>query len=100
MGQIVQRKYEDYIVRGLLVLHSKIVPECIPEALADAHVVILPSIVDNLPFACLEALACGKIVLASVQGGQREIIQDEENGFLFDHSIAGDFSEKLFRILE
>jgi len=100
MGQIVQRRYGDYIRRGLLVLHGKIPPERISDALADAHVVLLPSIVDNLPFACLEALACGKIVLASVQGGQREIIQDGENGFLFDHTIDGDFSQKLLRVLE
>jgi glycosyltransferase involved in cell wall biosynthesis len=100
MGQIVRRSYDEYIRRGLLVLHNKVAPERIPDALADAHVVVFPSIVDNLPFACLEALGCGKIVLASVQGGQREIIQDGINGFLFDHAIAGDFSRKLLGILD
>ena len=99
MGQVFERRYAGYIRHGLLVFHGKIRPEHIGEALADAHVVLLPSIVDNLPFACLETLACGKIVLASVQGGQREIIQDGENGFLFDHGIEGDFARQLKRIL-
>ncbi|HVS95669.1 MAG TPA: glycosyltransferase [Puia sp.] len=99
MGQVFERRYAGYIRHGLLVFHGKIRPEHIGEALADAHVVLLPSIVDNLPFACLETLACGKIVLASVQGGQREIIRDGENGFLFDHDIGGDFARQLKRIL-
>lgn len=99
MGQLVRRRYGDYIGKGLLYLHGKIDPKNIPDALADAHVVLLPSIVDNLPFACLETLACGKIVLASIQGGQREIITDGDNGFLFDHNEPDSFSEKLKHIL-
>lgn len=99
MGQVVRRQYAAYIRRGLVVFHDKIEPAAIAGALADAHVVVLPSIVDNLPFACLEALGCGKIVLASVQGGQREIITHGENGFLFDHTIIGDFGEKLLAVL-
>jgi len=99
MGQVFTRRYAGYIRRGQLVFHEKIRPERLGAALADAHVVLLPSIVDNLPFACLETMACGKIVLASVQGGQREIIQDGENGFLFDHDIEGDFARQLSRVL-
>lgn len=99
MGQVIRRRYAAYIRRGLLLFHGKIEPAGIEAALADAHVVVLPSIVDNLPFACLEVMGCGKIVLASVQGGQREIIRHGENGFLFDHTIAGDFEEKLLGVL-
>lgn len=100
MGQFVRQRYREYIARGLLYLHGKIDPSRISEALADAHVVLLPSIVDNLPFACLETLACGKVVLASVQGGQREIITDGVNGFLFDHRDPGSFREKLMQVLQ
>ena len=100
MGQLVRQRYGDYIRKGLLQLHGRIDPKNIPSALADAHVVLLPSIVDNLPFACLETLACGKIVLASIQGGQREIITDGDNGFLFDHKDPETFGQKLKHILE
>ncbi|PWT76917.1 MAG: glycosyl transferase family 2, partial [Bacteroidetes bacterium] len=86
--------------RKLLILHGKIDPADVHSALADSHVVLIPSVVDNLPFACLEAMACTKVVLASVQGGQREIITDGKNGFLFDHQEPGSFKKNLHRVLE
>jgi glycosyltransferase involved in cell wall biosynthesis len=100
MGQIVSRRFAHRIQSGFLILHGKIKPACIPTVLADAHVVLLPSIVDNLPFACLETMGCGKIMLASMQGGQREIIEDRKNGFLFDHRLPGSFAGKLQEILD
>jgi glycosyltransferase involved in cell wall biosynthesis len=100
MGQLITKRYGEFIRKGLLILEGKIEPGCISDALADAHVVLLPSIVDNLPFACLETMACGKIVLASVQGGQREIITDGVDGFLFDHQHPASFGDKLRQILE
>lgn len=100
MGQIVREKYGFYIKKGLLLFHDKINPSKINETLSDAHIIILPSIVDNLPYVVLEAMHLGKIVLASVQGGQREMIEDGENGFLFDHQQAGSFKARLLFILE
>ena len=99
MGQLVEKKYGDYIQRGLLRLHGKIRPEQIPEYLHDAHVVIVPSIVDNLPYVVMEAMSLGKVVLASVQGGQREMMEDGVSGFLFDHRDPGSFGAQLVKIL-
>jgi glycosyltransferase involved in cell wall biosynthesis len=100
MGQVLEREYGQYIRNGKIILHPAIDPASIGQALSDAHVILLPSIVDNLPFVCLETMSCGKLVLASVQGGQREIIQDGENGFLFDHSCPESFADKLRHILQ
>jgi len=99
MGQLVNRQYGKYISGGLLRLHGKIKPSAIESELHSAHVIIVPSIVDNLPYVVIEAMALGKVVLASVQGGQREMIDHGINGFLFDHTVAGDFEEKLNQVL-
>jgi glycosyltransferase involved in cell wall biosynthesis len=99
MGQLAERKYGKYINSGLLKLEGKIQPSAIEGELKSAHVIIVPSIVDNLPYVVIEAMALGKVVLASVQGGQREMIDHGVNGFLFDHTIAGDFDEKLQLVL-
>ncbi len=99
MGQIVDREYGKYIRAGLLKLHGKIAPSSIGSSLADAHVVIVPSIVDNLPYVVIEAMALGRIVLASIQGGQREMIDDGVDGFLFDHNEMGSFEKKLNQAL-
>lgn len=99
MGQIVEEKYGVYIKKGLLQLHGKIRPDQIADHLSDAHVILVPSIVDNMPYVVMEAMSLGKTVLASEQGGQREMIRDGVDGFLFDHSKPGSFSSRLQKIL-
>jgi glycosyltransferase involved in cell wall biosynthesis len=47
----------------------------------------------------MEMMALGKIVLVSRQGGQSEIVEDGTDGYIFDHSIPGDFAKKLLAIL-
>jgi glycosyltransferase involved in cell wall biosynthesis len=99
MGQLVEKRYGPYIRKGLLQLHGKIRPRQIKEYLDDAHVILVPSIVDNLPYVVMEAMSLGKIVLASIQGGQREMIRDGITGFLFDHADPVSFERQLLKIL-
>lgn len=99
MGDIVIEKYSYYIKKHLLVLEGEQPPDTVIKLLEQAHLVIVPSLVDNLPYTVLEAMHLGKIVLASKQGGQSEVIQNGVNGFLFDHQITDDFSRQLRHIL-
>lgn len=99
MGQWVEKHYGAYIAQGLLRLLGTIQPKQIKEQLSDAHLIIVPSIVDNLPYVVMESMSLGKVVLASRNGGQREMIEDEVSGFLFDHDVSGDFAAKLSLIL-
>ncbi len=99
MGQIVISKYKKYIDSGLLKLKAKINPSSISAVVGDAHLIVFPSIVDNLPYVVMEVMSLGKIVLSSIQGGQKEMIEDGENGFLFDHDHPATFKNLLFKIL-
>lgn len=99
MQQLVEQRYGHYIKSGLLQFGGKISASEITQRIRDAHVVLVPSIVDNLPYVVLECMARKKPVLASVQGGQREIITDNETGFLFDHKGPESFASKLQEIL-
>lgn len=99
MGQLVEKRFGSYISKGLLRLHGKISPSRIESSLQDAHVILVPSIVDNMPYVVMEAMSLGKIVLASVQGGQQEMIEDGINGFLFDHRSPSAFRLQLEKIL-
>ncbi len=100
MADLLNQKYSAYIEKGLLKLHGELSQAKAKEVLRRSHVVIMPSLVDNLPYTILEVMSWGKIVLASVQGGQSEIITDGENGFLFDHFKNGDFKNKLLYVLK
>lgn len=99
MGQLVQEKYGNFIKDGRLKLHGKIKPEQIETYIKNAQVIIVPSIVDNMPYVIMEAMSMGKVVLASKQGGQQEMIIDGESGFLFDHHEPSTFETQLKKIL-
>jgi glycosyltransferase involved in cell wall biosynthesis len=99
MGQLLHEWYGPYVEKKLLQLHGKINPAAIENELQDAHVVIVPSIVDNMPYVVMETMSLGKIVLASTQGGQREMLEEGISGFLFDHQKPGSFTGQLTKIL-
>ncbi|HEV7230935.1 MAG TPA: glycosyltransferase [Bacteroidia bacterium] len=95
----LKKKYKKYIDNGLLFMEGEIRPDELYMRLKNAHIILIPSIVDNLPYTVLEAMASGKVVLASRQGGQSEIISHEKDGFLFDHKEKGSFRRELKKIL-
>lgn len=99
MGQLIQERYRPYQDKGMLVLQGSIQPDWIKDTLQYAHLVIVPSIVDNMPYVVIEAMSLGKVVLASVQGGQSELIEEGETGFLFDHRDPSSFARQLHKIL-
>lgn len=57
--------------------HSQLYP-----IIAGAHLVVLPSLIDDLPNACLEAMVLGKPVIGTRGISFDELIADGETGFL------------------
>lgn len=57
--------------------HSRLYP-----VIAGARLVVLPSLIDNLPNACLEAMALGKVVIGTEGTSFEELITNGVNGFL------------------
>lgn len=98
-GQIIRKKYNQFIADKKLILAGKIKPDMLQATIADAGFVIIPSIIDNFPYTVVECMAAGKLVMTSIQGGQSEIVKDGENGFLFDHDRPATFFEKIDTIL-
>jgi glycogen synthase len=52
------------------------------------------------PLKPLEAMAHGKVILASDVGGHRELIEDGRNGFLFRSGDAADLIQRLLVLLD
>lgn len=63
---------------------------------AESHVAVLPSYREGLPKSLLEAAACGRPIIASDVPGCREVVNQDENGFL----IPSHSSEALADAME
>jgi glycosyltransferase involved in cell wall biosynthesis len=71
----------------------------IRELVHAADVFLLPSLWENCPYSCLEAMAAGRAIVAAEQGGIPELIQDDVSGLL---AVAGDaqsFVDALERLI-
>jgi glycosyltransferase involved in cell wall biosynthesis len=60
------------------------------EMIKAADVCIFPSLFENWPNACIEAMAAGRVVIGSRHGGMAEMIKHGESGFLVDGRSAAD----------
>jgi glycosyltransferase involved in cell wall biosynthesis len=60
-----------------------------------ADLVVMPSAEEGMSLVCLEAMACGRLVIASDIPGMREIITDGETGLLFEMGNTEDLTRTL-----
>jgi N-acetyl-alpha-D-glucosaminyl L-malate synthase BshA len=64
--------------------------ECVEEIYPLADVLLLPSEHESFGLVALEAMSSGVVVVATNQGGTREVIRHGESGFLHDpHDVPG-----------
>ena len=61
---------------------GKIAQSDLPVWLSAAHIFVSATLADNLPYTILEAMGCGRPVIASSIGGVPEQVIDGENGLL------------------
>jgi glycosyltransferase involved in cell wall biosynthesis len=95
----INSKYQKYIDEGLLIFTGKLQLAEAQEHLKKAHIVIIPSLIDNFPYTVMETMLEGKLVLASRQGGHSELVEDGQTGFLFDHTQPQTFFTQLQKAL-
>jgi glycosyltransferase involved in cell wall biosynthesis len=69
-------------------------------AIREATLCCFPSLWENFPNACLEAMSLGAPVVGSDAGGMAEIIEREQSGVLFRSGDATDLAAALERTLQ
>lgn len=75
------------------------VPEVVP-VLQRAGMVVRPSLTEGMPLAVMEAMACGRPVVASRVGGTADLIHDGETGILFEPGNVDGLSAGLIDLLD
>jgi glycosyltransferase involved in cell wall biosynthesis len=74
--------------------------EDVPDVIRAADVMVLPSLDEGLPIAILEAMACGRPVVATPVGGVPEAVVDGQTGYLVPPKDPAALAEAVLRLLD
>lgn len=94
-AQIQSLGLEDFIILAGIRPHHEI-----PLWINACDIFVLPSIRESFGIVQIEAMACGKPVVATRNGGSEEIITSEDCGFLVDPANSKDLAEKILEALD
>jgi len=74
--------------------HERLIP-----VIKNADFILMPSRIENFPNACVEAMSLGKIVIASKGISFEQLINNHENGFLFENANSKDLLKVIEQVL-
>jgi glycosyltransferase involved in cell wall biosynthesis len=72
----------------------------IPNEFSKVGVCVFPSVWENFPNVCLEAMSAGRAVVGSSQGGMADMIQSGESGILSSPESAEEFASAIIPLLQ
>ena len=84
------RQFADRLILLENLPHAQLYP-----LIARSRLVVLPSLIDNLPNSCLEAMGIGKVVIGTNGASFEELITDGVNGFLVEPNNPEALAQKL-----
>jgi glycosyltransferase involved in cell wall biosynthesis len=100
MRPYITKKIQAFHCAENVILKDYISREDLVDYYQEASICVIPSLWENHPYVCLEAMACGRAVIASRVAGLAEIIKDNENGILAVPGSFMDLAEKIKNILK
>jgi len=72
----------------------------LPAYYRSADVCVVPSVYDNSPYACLEAMSCGLAVIGTAAGGTSEYIVDGESGIIVEAKNSAGIAQAVIDLLK
>jgi glycosyltransferase involved in cell wall biosynthesis len=73
--------------------------EEVPRVMARASIAVFPSLWENFPNVCLEAMAAGRAVVASKEGGMVDMLTSSDGGLFVDPEEPNEIANGLLTLL-
>ena len=70
-----------------------------PAYYRSADICVAPSLYDNAPYTCIEAMSCGKAFVGTSAGGMREYLTDGQSGLIVAPADADALSKAILSLL-
>ena len=89
------KEYSDRIeIKGRVPLKE------IAGELEHIDIIVLPSVWENFPYTCLEAMSAGRAIIASKEGGMSEMLNGGECGILVDPIDQNEMASRMIKLIE
>lgn len=98
-SEALERRASEVRVREAITFAGAKSREELPRIYQSAAVCVVPSRFDAFPYVALEAMACGRPVVASRVGGLVEVIDDGHGGALVDPESPAALAAAVTRLL-
>ena len=82
-----------------LIFHERISREQMSDLMNQSRILVVPSLIETFSVVALEAMACGRPVVASNRGGIPEVVRDGLTGILADPERPETFTKALLLLL-
>lgn len=99
MSESIKQRFGKFVDAKLLCWEGKQPPHIVKQRLGEVRAMILPSMIENFPYAVLEAMTAGCPVVVSQSGGHAEMVENGISGFIFSHLEKGDLEDKIQTIV-
>jgi glycosyltransferase involved in cell wall biosynthesis len=86
-------------LRGSLHHVGKLDSVMLRSLLRQSDLFLMPSLWENCPYSCLEAMAAGRAIVSSDQGGMPELLRHGDDALLAVSGNAATFVEQLDRLI-
>jgi glycosyltransferase involved in cell wall biosynthesis len=87
-------------LRGSVRYLGKLDALDVRSCLRQADIFLIPSLWENCPYSCLEAMAAGRAIVSSDAGGLPELIRHDQNGLLARNEDVASYIHCIERLLE
>lgn len=72
----------------------------LPGYYRSADICVVPSVYDNSPYTCLEAMSCGRPVIGTTGGGTKEYLSHDESGIIVEPKDPDAIAQALLALLD
>jgi glycosyltransferase involved in cell wall biosynthesis len=99
-GQLLEKQVQTLGLEEHVVFIGFVEPEYLPALYNSADIFVMPSPEELQSIATLEAMACGKPIVAANGRALPELVEPGVNGYLFQPAQPEDAAHKMHQIME
>jgi glycosyltransferase involved in cell wall biosynthesis len=96
----IQEMIKDVHLQDIIIMHDWVDHDVVLSAIGDATAVLLTSRYEGLPYAAIEAMSLGRIVIATDVYGTRDCVVHEKTGFLVPLDGDREMGDRIRQVLD